>query len=390
MALSDKFSKRAAHIQPAKIRNVMAQIKPDFIPFAAGKPAPSLFPLEAFYQQTGKVLETYGDDALQYSGTIGFEPLRSWIANRIPMATAEDVCIISGSQQAIELMGRVFLDPGDQVVVSAPTYTATMTSLQTYAPEFVSVSYDNEGFDPIALEQALAQHPKLLYAIPNFMNPSGVSMSLARRHQLVELARKYDVPILEDDPYGELRFKGEPLPNLYELAPEQVVYAGTFSKIVAPGLRIGWIVAPPDTLPKLIAAKQGTDLQTGIYQQTLIYEIVKNIDFNQHIRRIRDYYQRQCEVMLECMQKYFPTSITYDPPAGGMFIWCTFPDGHNTEEILPKAMARKVAYIPGSAFYANNQGKNTLRLSFSLATEDEIREGIKILGEIFTEAIRNN
>lgn len=384
MSISDKFSRRASFIQPAEIRRVVAQIKPDFIPFAAGKPAPHLFPLEAFYEQTGRVIETYGGDALQYSATAGFEPLRAWIAKRVPPAVADDVCIVCGSQQVIDLVGKVMLDPGDKVAVSAPTYTASITSLRVYEPEFISVPYDNEGFVPQALEDALRQRPKLLYAIPNFMNPSGVCMTLERRRQLVELARRYDVPILEDDPYGELRFEDEPLPNLFELAPEQVIYGGTFSKIIAPGLRVGWIVAPADALPKLTVAKQTTDLQTGIYQQTLLYEIVNRMDMEEHIQRVRTYYQRQRDVMLEAMDAYFPPGIKYERPAGGMFIWCELPQGADAGELLQEALARKVAYIPGAAFFANGAGQNTFRLSFTLASEEQIRSGIQILGELFS------
>nr|MDJ0755063.1 PLP-dependent aminotransferase family protein [Ardenticatenaceae bacterium] len=317
----------------------------------------------------------------------GLEPLRAWIAERVPPAAADDVCIVCGSQQVIDLVGKVMLDPGDKVVVSAPTYTASITSLRVYEPEFISVPYDNEGFVPEALEDALRQRPKLLYAIPNFMNPSGVRMTLERRQQLIELARRYDVPILEDDPYGELRFEGTPLPNLFELAPEQVIYGGTFSKIIAPGLRVGWIVAPADALPKLTVAKQTTDLQTGIYQQTLLYEIVSRMDMEEHIQRVRTYYRRQRDAMLEAMDAYFPAEIKYERPAGGMFIWCELPQGADAGELLQEALARKVAYIPGAAFFANADGQNTLRLSYTLASERQIRDGIQILGELFSDQL---
>lgn len=382
MSLADKFSKRAAAIQPAAIRKVVAQIKPDFIPFAAGKPAPHLFPLDAFYTQTGRLLETYGGAAMQYSGTAGFAPLREWVAEQIPPATADHICIVCGSQQVIDLVGKVMIDPGDRVIVSAPTYTAALTSLRVYEPEFVSVGYDTAGFEPSALEAALQNGVKLLYAIPNFMNPSGVCMTLTRRHQLVELARRYDVAILEDDPYGALRFVGEPLPNLFELAPERVIYAGTFSKIVAPGLRVGWLVAPSDAIDKLTIAKQTTDLQTGTYQQILLHEIVQGLDFDEHIKTVRAYYRRQRDVMIAAMDKYFPAEVRYERPDGGMFIWVELPEQIDAAQLLKRALARKVAFVPGEAFFANGEGQNTLRLSYTLASEAQIEEGIKILGEL--------
>lgn len=390
MTIRNKFSSRASRMQPAAIRAIVARIQPDFVPFAAGKPAEHLFPLEEIYQQTGQLLEKYGGTALQYSGTAGFAPLREWIAKQAPPATADNVLIISGSQQGIDLMGKVFIDEGDKVVLSAPTYTAAISSLQVYGPAFISVGYDDEGFDPAELEKTLAEQAadiKFIYAIPNFMNPSGIAMTLERRKHLVGLARKHDLLIMEDDPYGQLRFAGEPLPNLYELAPERVVYAGTFSKVIAPGMRVGWLVGPSEIIPKLTIAKQTTDLQVGGYQQTLLYEVVQNIGFDAHIERVRSYYKRQCEVMLAEIEDHFPDVVTYTRPPGGMFIWCRLPEGFNATEILEQAMAHKVAYVPGEAFFANGQGQNCFRLSFSQATEVQIREGIAILGKLFTEIL---
>lgn len=389
MSLTEKFSRRATAIQPAAIRQVVAQIKPDFIPFAAGKPAPHLFPLEAFYQQTGHLLEKYGGEALQYSSTAGFAPLREWVAAQLPPAVADQICIVCGSQQVIDLVGRVLVDPGDRVIVSAPTYTAAITSLRVYEPEFVSVPYDQEGFEPAALEAALQKGAKLLYAIPNFMNPSGVWMTVERRHHVVELARRYDVVILEDDPYGDLRFSGERRPNLFELAPERVIYAGTFSKIVAPGLRVGWLVAPTEAIEKLTIAKQTTDLQTGTYQQILLHEVVQGLDFAAHIQTVRDYYRQQRDVMIAAMDRYFPAEARYATPAGGMFVWVELPDHLDAGQILQQALARKVAFVPGAGFFANGAGHNTLRLSYTLASESQIYDGIKILGEILTAALQD-
>ncbi|MCB0015698.1 MAG: PLP-dependent aminotransferase family protein, partial [Anaerolineales bacterium] len=247
MSLDAHFSQLARRIEPAAIRKVMALASaPDVIAFTGGKPAPNLFPLEAIRQKTSTVLDEHGPESLQYASTDGYLPLRQWVAGRLPGdIKAENLMIISGSQQAIDLVGRVFIDPGDKVVVAAPTYTAALTTLRVYGPEFLEVECDGDGMLPESLEAALQQGVKLIYAVPNFMNPTGVDMSRERRQQLADLARQYDVPVLEDDPYGDLRFEGETPPNVYELAPDRTIYAGTFSKILMPGLRLGWLTGPP-------------------------------------------------------------------------------------------------------------------------------------------------
>ena len=388
MSITSKFAERADRIKPASIRSVVARIKPDCIPFAAGRPAEHLFPLEAVYQETGKMMEMYGGGTLQYASTIGYGPLREWIAGRVPTATPDNVLIVSGSQQAIDMVGKVFVDPGDKVIVSGPTFTSALNTLNVYGPEFVSIPVDVDGMDSEMLAEAM-KDAKLVYVIPNFMNPTGGCMSLERRQELVALARQYEVPILEDDPYGPLRFEGEELPNLFELEPDWVIYAGTFSKIVAPGMRIGWLAGSAEVMPKLIIAKQTADLQTGTYQQMLMHGIVTSIDFEGHLAGIRDYYGRQCEVMLEAMDAHFPKQVAYERPMGGMFIWCVLPEGYNATEIFELALEKKVAYIPGESFFATGGGENTLRLSFSLTSEDQIREGIKALGDVFHSVFEN-
>lgn len=387
MSISQHLSQRARRFEPAAIRKVVARIKPDFISFTAGRPASALFPLEAIYEQTGHVLEKYGPEAMQYASTLGFQPLRQWLAQRTPPATASNVLLINGSQQAIDLVGRIFLEPGDKVIVSAPTYTTALSTLSVYEVEFLGVAGDENGMLPDQLEAALQQSPKLIYAIPNFMNPSGVSMSLERRQALVKLAEQYDVPILEDDPYGELRFEGEPLPNLFELAPDRVLYAGTFSKIVAPGFRIGWMVVPDEIFEPLMIAKQSTDLQASTYAQMLLYEFVTSRSMDDHFDRIRAYYRQQRDWMIGAMREYLPTAVKFHTPAGGMFCWCELPNGLNAEDLLEEALAAKVAYVPGGSFFPNGEGQNTLRLSFSEASQADIEEGIKRLGEIFAKAI---
>ncbi len=388
MSITEKFSQRAGWIKSASIRLVNERIAGlNAISFTAGKPAPHLFPVELAYEQTGNMLEKYGGDAMQYSPTQGFLPLREWIAKRTPPAKAENIQMAAGSQQAIDLTGKLFVDPGDLVVVSDPTYTTAINTLSMYGAKYIGIPCDNAGMLTEKVEQALQQSPKLIYCTPNFMNPSGVSMSLERRQQLAALAQAYDTPILEDDPYGALRFEGEHLPNLYELAPQHVIYAGTFSKVIAPGFRLGWIAANQSVLKKLTQTKQSSDLQVSTYVQMLVCEMLETGFYDAQVAKARNYYHRQRDSMLTAMQRHFPPQVQYESPAGGMFFWASLPEGMDAGKVLEAAIDAKVAYVPGQSFYANGEGKNTMRLSFSVSTEEEIKEGIKRLGDVFRREI---
>ena len=384
MSIERHYADRIGGMKPVGIRQVVARTQdPDIISFTAGKPAPSMFPLGATAETAGIVIEKYGAAAMQYSATAGFPALREFIASRHPHVTADDVRIISGSQQAIDICGKVFLNPHDKVAVTSPTYMGAISSLNVYQPEYVIVESDAHGMLPASLEAALQQQPKFLYCTPNFMNPTGVDMSLERRQLTVELARKYDVPILEDDPYGTLRFEGEPLPSLFELAPELVIYTSTFSKILAPGLRIAWVMSPTDAIRPITLAKQGSDLQNSIFVQMLTYELCQDGFIDQQIARTQKYYHQQRDYMAAAIVNYFPPSVKYNVPSGGMFFWCELPEGQDALQLLETAIDHKVAYIPGSSFHAEGGHENTLRLSFSLATPNQIDEGIKRLGKIF-------
>ena len=377
-------------MKPVAIREISkATNSPGFIAFTAGKPSPDMFPLGSIAEMSGHVIEKFGANALQYSPSVGYKPLRDWLASRSAVnVSGDDVMIISGSQQAIDLMGKVFLNPGDKVVVASPTYMGAISALNVYETEFLAVDSDEHGMLPESLESALKQNPKFIYCTANFSNPTGVDMSLERRQALVDLARQYDVPILEDDPYGSLRFEGEPLPSLFELAPEQVIYAGSFSKVLAPGLRIGWITSPTDALKPLTTAKQAGDLQTAIFIQMLVHELAMDGTIDAQIGRTRTFYKQQRQYMVDAIQQYFPPEIKVNFPKGGMFLWAELPEGLDaTELLLGPVMAEKVAYIPGSTFHAEGGNHNTLRLSFSIATQDEIERGIAIMARIFCEAI---
>ncbi|MEM7113274.1 MAG: PLP-dependent aminotransferase family protein [Chloroflexota bacterium] len=388
MSLDRHFSDRAQRMHPLAIRDILRRgASPDIIPFIAGQPVPALFPTKAIGYQANHVFETLGPDSLQYGRSEGYEPLREWVASQTNHVNPNNVVIISGSQQALDLAGKLFIMPGDKIVVAAPTYAGAIGTFQVYGAEFLGVQCDNEGMLPDALEQALQQEPRLIYCIPNFMNPTGVDMSLARRQQVVELATKYDVPILEDDPYGALRFEGARKPCLYELAPEQVLYASTFSKTLAPGLRLAWLVVPDWAQEKVVMAKQTADLQTASYTQRFIHQLLEDDFLDRQISQLCGYYRQQRNWMLDAMARHFPAEVRYAKPTGGMFIWCELPAHVNTTTLLEKALAQNVAYMPGGSFYTDGSGQNTLRLSFTLATKEQMKTGIKTLGSLFGEAI---
>ncbi|MCB0013161.1 MAG: PLP-dependent aminotransferase family protein [Anaerolineales bacterium] len=388
MSMERHFSDRARRMQPLAIRDILQRgNRPGVIPFIAGQPVPELFPMAAIGYQAGQIFATMGPDALQYGNSQGYESLLSWVAERHGVKT-DNVLIISGSQQALDLAGKLFIMPGDKVVIAAPTYAGALGTFAVYGAEFLTVPCDEEGMLPDALAAAMAQEPRLVYAIPNYMNPTGINMSLARRRQLASLAQQYDVPILEDDPYGELRFEGERLPNLLELAPEHVIYASTFSKIMAPGLRLAWVIAPDWAFGKLLTAKQTTDLQSATYTQRLLAEVLEDDFLEQQIGQLRAYYRSQRDMMISAIEREFPAEVKFTRPTGGMFVWCELPAHLDATALLEVALNDDVAYMPGAAFYHDGSGRNTLRLSFTLANEAEINQGIATLGRIFRDAIR--
>lgn len=388
MSFEEKFSKRASRMQPLAIRDILKQgSRPGMIPFIAGQPVPELFPTKAIGYQANQIFETLGPDALQYGDSQGYASLREWAAKYTNVSSPENVLIISGSQQALDLTAKLFVDEGDKVVVAAPTYSGALSTYSVYGAEYLSVECDNEGMLPDALEAAMRQQPSLLYCVPNFMNPTGVYMSLDRRKNLVELARKYNVPIIEDDPYGELRFEGERLPNLVELAPDHVIYASTFSKTIAPGLRLAWIVAPDWAITKLITAKQTSDMQAASYTQRFLAEVLEDDFMDRQIMKLRNYYVKQRDMMMAALEREFPAEVKYVRPSGGMFVWCELPEHISATALLEKAIEQNVAYMPGSAFYADGAGHHTFRLSFTLATEKQMNTGIATLGRLIKDML---
>jgi 2-aminoadipate transaminase len=367
---------------------------PGCISFGGGMPAPEAFPVEEIAAVTERILRDQGARALQYGATEGYYPLRELIAQQMSSPELalgpENVVITSGSQQALDLLGRTFLDAGDTLLVEAPTYMGALQAWSSYSVTYRTVPIDEQGMQVERLETLLREaKPKWLYALPNFQNPGGVTLSLARRAQLVELAARYRLGILEDDAYAQLRFSGEPLPSLFHLAgqliepaPGQVLYLGTFSKTLAPGLRLGWIVAPAPIISKLVLAKQGLDLHTSTLNQMIAHAIAGSDFMAGHVEHIRQLYRERRDVMLASLVQHFPAVVRWTRPAGGMFLWVTLPEEMDAALILPDALERNVAFVPGAPFFANGGGQNTLRLNFSRSSPEEIETGIARLGQV--------
>lgn len=387
------FSQRAQKLTSSTIREILKVTeRPEVISFAGGLPAPGGFPVEEINAAFDRVLRENGKSALQYGPTEGFTPLRQWVADDFKRRGADvaldEVLIVSGSQQALDMLGKLFIDPGSKVLVEAPSYLGALQSFSLFEPEYASVPTDNGGLIPEEITDTLAAGARFLYALPNFQNPTGVSLNLERRQALVERCAALQLPIVEDDPYGELRYAGESLPGLLTLGRKvgaTVIRLGTFSKVLAPGLRLGYIVAPRPIIAKLVQIKQATDLHTATVSQMAVYETIKSGFLDEHMPKVRELYKRQCGYMLDAMEEHFPKSVTWTRPEGGMFIWVTLPEHMDGSRLLQRAIDRHVAFVPGEPFYASHARANTLRLSFVTVSEERIREGIAILGELLRE-----
>ncbi len=382
------MSKRASRMQSSIIRELLKlTMQPNVISFAGGLPAPELFPVREFKEACNYVLEHYGPQALQYGPTDGYPPLKEFLAESmqkygIPCVPG-NILVTNGSQQALDLIGRLFVNNGDQILTDAPTYLGAIQAWQVYKPQFVTVPLDDDGMDPDRVEEILKTHQiKMIYVLPNFHNPAGTTIPYQRRRRLVELAAQYGAFIVEDDPYGQLRFQGEDIAPLISMHKENVIYLSTFSKTLSPGIRLGWIVAPERVIARLELGKQATDLHTGTFVQYVAYDIAERGILRRHVQRIRDVYGQRRNVMLEAMEEHFPPGVIWTRPQGGLFLWARMPEHVNAEELLKVAVEEKVAFVPGSAFYPEPQdGKCCMRLNFSNAEPDMIREGIRRLGQ---------
>ena len=404
-----RYSLRMQGMGSSLIRELLKLTQdPEIISFAGGLPAPEIFPVAAFEEAAVRVLRKYGSQALQYGMTEGYLPLREWIVDYMSrygiQANVENVLITSGSQQALDLIGKVLINPGDLILTEKPTYLGALQAWRAYQAEYTCVPIDDDGLQVDLLEEALCGGPKFMYILPNFQNPGGVTLSLERRLKLIEIADRYGVPIIEDDPYGELRFEGEHITPLVVLDAQKqcscenysnghgfmqgnVIYTSTFSKTLAPGLRLAWIVAPTEVISRCVIAKQGMDLHTSSLIQMTAFEVLQNEFLQNHVRLIRQVYGERRDIMLESLEKYFPADTHWTYPQGGLFLWVTLPQEIDTLELMPKAIQNKVAFVPGSAFFADGSGHNTFRLNFSNAQPEDIRLGIKRLAAVVEQEL---
>ena len=386
-----QFSERAQQLQSSFIREILKITqRPEIISFAGGLPSPATFPVDVMKAAYDKVLTQTGKVALQYGPTDGYGPLREWIANSLSTEGSrilpEQILMTSGSQQALDLLGKVLIDEGSRVLVETPSYLGALQAFSVYRPEFKSVDTDEHGLVPSSIE-GVAQGARLLYSLPNFQNPTGRTLSIERRQELVETCARLGVPLIEDDPYGALSYRGEPMPKMVAMNPDGVIYMGSFSKVLTPGIRLGYVCAPLPLVRRLELAKQAADLHTAQLTQMVVHEVVKDGFLDQHIPTIRKLYGDQCQVMLDAMAEHFPASVTWTRPEGGMFIWVTLPKSIDAMKLLDQSLAARVAFVPGAPFYANEPETNTLRLSFVTVPPERIREGIAILGKLIKDML---
>jgi 2-aminoadipate transaminase len=387
--MSTRFARRMNSVRTSTIREILKVAEqPDVISFAGGLPAPELFPVADILAATERVLRETGASALQYSPTEGFAPLRETFAaesrERGIGCCADDILITTGSQQPLDLAGKIFLDAGDCVLTESPTYMAAIQAFQAYEVRFASVPTDEQGLIPEALPALIErERPKFLYTIPNFQNPTGVTLTAERRQALYSIAARYELIVVEDDPYGRLRYAGTAIPSIKSLDTEGIViYLSTVSKTIAPGLRVGWAVAAREILRKLTVAKQAADLHTSSLDQRIVHRYLSDFDSNAHIELIRQSYRERYSIMDAALRETMPPGFTWTHPEGGMFLWVTCPEGFDTKELMREAMLRKVLFVPGQDFFTSSPGHRFMRLNFSNAAPEQIREGIRRLAEV--------
>lgn len=399
---ADHWATAVSSITSSAIRELLKVTEqPGVISFAGGLPAPECFPAEEIALAAERVLAREAGRVLQYGPTEGFPPLRQLLAELmrdrgLPVA-ADQILILSGSQQGLDMAGKLLIDPGDIVLVEQPTYVGALQAFRPYRPSFVSLPMDQDGLQVDALERALdelaraGQRPKFLYTVASFQNPTGVTMSAERRRALIDLAARRGLPIVEDNPYGQLRYSGEAPPLLAALdaelhdGPRQVLYLSTFSKLLAPGLRIGWAVGPEALLRRMVQVKQGLDLHTGSLAQAIAYETCRDGLLDRQIPKIRRIYHERRDAMLGALERLMPPGTGWTRPEGGMFLWVTLPEQLKAKDLLQRAIERQVAFVPGADFHANGGGENTLRLNFSFSPPDRIEEGVRRLAEAIGE-----
>jgi len=397
---SDRYAQRTYGMKSSAIRELLKYTQdPEMISFAGGLPGPEVFPLAEIEAAAQLVLQGQGRAAVQYSTTEGHLPLREMLVRHMDRygikVSPDNVLVTTGAQQALDLIGKLFINPGDHVLTEAPTFLGALQAFTAYQAEYLTVPIDDDGMRVDLLEDALRAGPKFLYVLPNFQNPAGVTLGLERRRRLVELASHYGVPIVEDDPYGQLRYEGEHLPPIVKLDAEfhgcangersfrgDVLYLGTLSKTLAPGFRLGWVVAPEDVIRRLVMMKQGADLHTSTFTQMVAYETARGGFLDRHVRTIRSVYRERRDAMLRAMDAQFPKQVRWTRPQGGLFLWVTLPQGMDSSKLLAEALREKVAFVPGTSFFPKGGGAETLRLNFSYSRPPVIEEGIRRLAAV--------
>lgn len=388
--MNNLFAKRMENVHKSFIREILKVTEDsNIISFAGGLPNPKSFPVEEIKEAVSEILSQNGDEILQYSTTEGYLPLREYIAERYSKnglkVSAEEILITNGSQQGIDLISKVFLNKGDQVLVESPTYLAAIQSFGLFEPQFKTVPLLEDGADLDALQKILDENKiKLFYSVTNFQNPTGITYSQEKREKLAEILRDRDTVFVEDNPYGEIRFLGKDILPVKAYLDNSVLF-GSFSKIVSPGMRLGWVVANEEIMEKIIIAKQASDLHSNYFTQRAVCKYLMDNEIDEHIEKIKEMYRNQRNMMVSMIEKYFPENVKYTKPEGGMFLWVTLPEGLSSMDLFELAINENVAFVPGQAFYVDGSGNNSLRLNFSNSNGRQIEEGIKRLGNAINE-----
>ncbi len=394
--IQEKFSDKVKHLEASAIREIFKLLaKPGIISFAGGAPDPQLFPKQELAEIAADVLSKQGEVALQYGTTEGYTPLRNWVIDRLKgqgiISEKDDTIIVSGGQQGIDLAAKSLLNPGDGVICEEPSFIGGLNSYRVNNAEIYGVPVQSDGLDTEKLEELLKEHSnvKILYTIATFQNPSGITMSLEKRKKVLELADAYDFIIFEDNPYGELRFAGEEVPTLKSMDKNgRVVYLGSFSKILSPGLRLGFVSCDPALMERMIICKQVEDVHTNVLSQMIAYEFVTRYDIDAHIAKLRQVYGEKCKLMMECMDKYFPSCVTHTNPEGGLFLFCTMPEEYDAKAVMQKALEKGVAFVPGATTMIDTKRSySTFRMNYSTASKEDIQRGVQVLGEVLKEVV---
>jgi len=386
------FSDRMQDVPRSFIREILkVTTDQNIISFAGGLPNRLFFPTEQLRDATNRVFDHYGTDCLQYSNSEGLLPLREYIAERYQREQGidldpEHILITNGSQQALDLIAKITVNRGDEVIIEEPGYLGAIQALSLYRPRYIPIGVSDIGMDIEQLSNSLAtSEPKMMYTVPNFQNPSGISYTRENRNSIATLVGGRKLLLIEDDPYGALRFRGDRIPSFYHLLPEQTLLLGSFSKVVVPGFRLGWVAAPAKIMEKLLIAKQASDLHTCNFTQYIILEYLKNNNLDDHVRKIIAVYGSQCQAMIEAIRKYFPDDVSCTRPDGGMFLWGELPGDMSSLDLFERAVKRQVVFVPGEPFYTTQKSTSTFRLNFSCVDETLIYEGISRLGEALAD-----